>query len=186
MIAARSPNLAFAIANSGPAIAPGAQDRYGVEHTMRAEGKSEVLIERAVAHVGALRAAAMRGDDYATVERDLLTPARGQPWADYFTIEDADDWGLMVRFAAERYEPAEALTRIRCPFLAIYGEGDPLLPAWESATICGKALRQAGNSDATIVVFPHGNHRIRITETGEFVPGYLDLLADWAARRVAV
>lgn len=185
MIAARLPDLAFAIANSGPGIRPGGQDRYGVEHTMRAEGKPEDQIERALMFMSAVRAAAARGDDYATVERQLLGPARGQPWNDYLTIEDAEDWGLLCRFAAERHEPAEALARARCPFLAIFGELDPLLPALESAAIYGKALRAAGNRDATVVVFPHGNHRIRVAETGEFVPGYLDLLADWAAKRVA-
>jgi pimeloyl-ACP methyl ester carboxylesterase len=185
MIAARLPDLAFAIANSGPGIAPGAQDHYGVEHTMRAEGKSEEAITRAIALVSALRAAAARGDDYATVERDLLGPVRGQPWADYFTIEDAEDWGLMCRFVAERYEPAEALAQVRCPLLAVFGERDPLLPAWESAQIYGKALREAGNTDATVVVFPQGNHSIRVDGGNAFAVGYLDLLADWAAHRVS-
>src|SRR5262249_3630022 len=162
-----------------------AQDYYGVEHTMRAEGKTEEQIERAIALVSALRAAASRGDDYETVEQELLMPVRGQPWADYFTIEDAEDWGLMCRFAAERYEPAEALAQVRCPVLAVFGALDLLLPAWESAQIYDTALREAGNTDATIVVFPQGNHRIRVDGGAAFAPGYLDLLADWACHRVS-
>ncbi len=184
-IAARAPDLAFAVANSGPGIPPREQNHYGCEHTLRAEGRAEEQIARAVALVDALDAAAARGDEYATVEAALLAPARGEPWYGYLTIDGPEDWDLMRRFAAERYEPAEALARARCPFLAVYGELDPLLPAWESAAICGRALREAGNRDATIVVFPQGNHRIRLAETGDFCPGYLDLVADWAARRVA-
>ena len=52
------------------------------------------------------------------------------------------------------------------PLLAIFGELDPLLPALESVATYRKALRAAGNRDATIVVFPQGNHRIRVAETG--------------------
>jgi uncharacterized protein len=185
MIAARLPDLAFAVANSGPGIPPREQNHYGCEHTLRAEGKPEEQIARAVALVDALDAAAGRGEEYAMVEAALLAPARGEPWYGYLTIDGPEDWGLMRRFAAERHEPAKALARVRCPFLAVYGELDPLLPAWESAATCGRALREAGNRDATIVVFPRGNHRILLAETGDFCPGYLDLLADWAARRVS-
>jgi hypothetical protein len=39
----------------------------GVDHTMRADGKTADHVERAVAFVKALHEAAMRGDDYATV-----------------------------------------------------------------------------------------------------------------------
>jgi pimeloyl-ACP methyl ester carboxylesterase len=181
IVASRATDLAFAISNSGPGISPREQDLYGVEHTMRAEGKSADHIERAVAFVNALHHAAIRGDDYATVSRALLQPALNQPWSGYHTLEDAEDWGMMCRFMAEGYEPAEALAHIHCPFLAIFGELDPLLPAQRSAAICGQALREAANPDSTIVIFPRGNHRIMLAN-GDFVPGYLDLLADWAAR----
>jgi pimeloyl-ACP methyl ester carboxylesterase len=185
LVASRRRDLAFAIANSGPGISLREQDLYGVEHTMRADGKSVDHVEHAVAFVRALHAAALRHDDFATVSSALLQPALNEPWSGYHILADAADWGLMCRFAVERYEPAEALAQIRCPFLAVFGERDPLLPAHESAVICGKALREAGNPDATIVIFPQGNHRILLAESGEFVPGYLDLLADWAAQRVA-
>jgi hypothetical protein len=181
--AAQASDLAFAITNSGPGISPEAQDLYGVEHTMRADGKAPEDIERAIAFERALHAAAARGDDYASVSRALLQPARNQAWSGYHALEDAKDWELMCRFMVEPYEPAEALARVRCPFLAIFGEMDPLLPAHQSAVICGEALRKADNPDATIVLFPQGNHRMLVGDRGEFASGYLDLLADWTAAR---
>jgi hypothetical protein len=51
--------------------------------------------------------------------------------------------------------------------------------------MCSHALHVAGNPDATIVIFPQANHRILLPGTHEFATGYLDLLADWAAHRVA-
>jgi len=129
--------------------------------------------------------AARRGDDFAAVEERLVRAARGQPWYGYLDLEDAVDWEHERRFIQEAYEPLEALARVRCPFLAVFGARDVLVPVWESAQMCGQALSDAGNLDATVVVFPQGNHRILIEETRQFVPGYLDLLGDWALHRVA-
>jgi pimeloyl-ACP methyl ester carboxylesterase len=185
IVASRRPELPFAIANSGPGISPRDQDLYGVEHMLREEGKSEADIARAIEFMQAIHVAAERQDDYATVSRNLLDAARGQPWASYLTFDEADDWGLALRFFAEAYTPVEALSRIRCPLLSVFGALDVLLPAHESAEIVSHALHAAGNPDVTIAIFPRGNHRMLVPGTKEFVAGYLDLLADWAARRVA-
>ena len=150
---------------------------------LREEGKSEVDIARAIEFMRAIHVAAERRNDYATVSRNLLDAARGQPWASYLTLDDAEDWGLVLRFFAERYIPVKALSRIRCPFLSIFGGLDVLLPAHKSAEIVSHALHAAGNPDVTIAIFPRANHRMLVPGTTEFVAGYLDLLADWAAQR---
>jgi len=115
----------------------------------------------------------------------LLDGARGASWYGYLSIDAAEDWGGMSRFVTERYEPSEALAMARCPFLAIFGALDVLVPAWESAAIYSRALREAGNQDGTIVVFPQGNHRIQIDRGRAFATGYLDMLGDWVARRAS-
>jgi hypothetical protein len=118
-----------------------------------------------------------------TVDAQLLAPARRESWYGYLEIDDEQTWNLIRLTTAEQYEPVEALSRIRCPYLAIYGALDPLVPAWQSAEESGRALHQAGNRDATIVVFPQSDHRIRDAATGDFATGYLDLMTGWAARR---
>jgi uncharacterized protein len=183
ILAARLPGLAFAIANSGAAIGVEAQDRYGCEHTMRGEGKDEETIARALSFLGDLHQAARRGEPFASVERSLLGPARGAPWSGYLALASREDWEMICRFIGEGYDPAATLAQVRCPILAIFGARDDLVPAWESAAIYGESLQRAGNPDATIAVFPQGNHRILVPDTGAFAAGYLDLLGDWAARR---
>ncbi len=185
MLASRQPSLAFAIANSGPSITIPDQNLYGCEHTMRAQGHSEPDIELALGFMDEVHTAANEGWSYETVETRLLEPARSQPWYGYMTIEDAKDWKLGCSFAEEAYEPVDALRRIQVPFLAIYGGRDVLVPAWQSAEESGRALQEAGNPDTTVVVFPQGDHRIQDASTGRFVTGYLDLLADWTAARIA-
>jgi len=183
MMAGRDHDLSFAIANSGPTINVPQQNAYGCEHTMRAEGYSKDEIDQALDFVEQLHEAARLGADYATVDQDLLRPARGSSWYGYISLDDPKDWDLGSMFVRELFEPLDALSRVECPFLAIYGGHDVLLPPWQSAEGSGRALQEAGNADATIVVFPDGDHRIQDRATGVFVAGYLDLLADWAARR---
>lgn len=185
MLASRLPNLPFAIANSGPSINIADQDTYGCEHTMRAEGHSEADIERALTFVNQVHTAARSGMSYEAVESQLLQAARSQPWYGYTTITDAADWQLACRFAKSEYEPIRAMGKIRVPYLAVYGGHDVLLPAWRSAEESGNALQRAGNPDATVVVFPRGDHRIQDASTGNFVKGYLDSLVDWTAHRSA-
>ena len=183
MVAGRDPDLAFAIANSGPSIGVIEQDLYGCEHSMRKEGHTEREIELALDLIRNLHSAAQQGASFEEVDRELLTDARGQSWYGYADVEDAADWAHGCLLVAEGYEPAEAMAVIRCPILAVYGGRDVLVPAWRSAEESGRALDQAGNPDATVVVFPSGDHRIRDEETGEFLAGYLDLLGDWASMR---
>jgi pimeloyl-ACP methyl ester carboxylesterase len=183
MLAARLSDLSFAIVNSGPSLDVVEQNRYGCEHTMRARGRSEDEIRRALVFVDNLHEAARQEADYATVEARLLSQARAEPWYGYLTADDAKDWAGFCKFVVEGYEPLDALARISCPFLAIFGGLDTLGPAWRSAQETGHALRRSGNADSTVVVFPAGDHRISDATTEEFVAGYLDLLGDWSARR---
>ena len=186
IVAERRPDLAFAIANSGPSINVIEQDLYGCEHSMRSAGHPEIDIAQALALIAKLHEAARAGADFATVDAALLNEARRQPWYGYAEVDDAADWRFGQLLVAECYEPREALARVQCPFLAVFGGRDVLVPAWRSAEETGRALEAAGNPDATVVVFAGADHRIRDETTGDFMAGYLGLLGDWAVRRAGV
>jgi pimeloyl-ACP methyl ester carboxylesterase len=183
LLAGRDAHISFAMANSGPSIGPAEQDLYGCEHSMRTQGHPEGEIMQALTFIRDLSREAQLGTGYDAVDTQLLSAARDEPWYGYLTIDDEHEWRQGCMFADERYEPTEALLQVRCPFLAIYGGRDVLLPAWQSARESGQALDEAGNPDVTVVVFPNADHRIRHPGTEVFVPGYLDLLGEWAARR---
>ena len=183
ILASRPLGLAFAIANSGPSIGVVEQDLYGCEHSMRAEGHSEPDIEHALRFIAELHEAAQLGRSYADIA-GTVEAARSESWYGYAEVEDEADWRFGRILVQEDYQPMESLRQIACPFLAIYGGSDVLVPAWRSAENTGHALAAAELEDGTVVVFPSGDHRIR--GGGEFVPGYLSLLSTWAAERVAV
>lgn len=186
ILAGSVPSLGFAVASSGPSIGVAEQDLYGCEHTMRAQGRSEEEIAEALSFVSDVHQAALAGSDYAGVDAALLRSARSRSWYGYLTIDEPEDWRLVTRFLRERYDPVPMLRKARCAFLAVYGGRDLLVPAWRSAEETGVALEKSDTSDATIVVFPEGDHRLLLPDTDEFVPGYLDLLGDWAKRQTSL
>jgi pimeloyl-ACP methyl ester carboxylesterase len=126
----------------------------------------------------------VRGADFESISGALLEPASLQPWYDsYPTIDGAGDWLHVKLLISEPHEPLSDLRRTTCSFLAVYGGLDTLLPPWRGAEESGRALAAAATPDATVVVFPLGDHRIQDPSTEEFVDGYLDLLGGWTANR---
>jgi len=74
-------------------------------------------------------------------------------------------------------DPADFLTKVHCPVLAIFGENDTSIPVDKSVALYKQFLGEAGNKAFTIKVFPKASHTIRVGET--FAPGYFDLMVDW-------
>jgi pimeloyl-ACP methyl ester carboxylesterase len=78
------------------------------------------------------------------------------------------------------------------PVLAIYGERDRQVPPAENAAALAAALKQSGNRDFTLVVYPGASHAIGKTQSGElgeewtgYVPEYLNDMTDWILQRAS-
>ncbi len=184
MLAGRQLPLAFAVAGSAPTMTVREQILYDHRQTLGSKGHGDAAIAEALTLTQALQRAADEGEAFDTVASRLLAPASARPWyVDLGPIDNADDWHHFAVLVRDRFDPAGALSRVACPFLAVYGGQDRLLPAWESAHRTGEALAMAPCTDATIVVFPTTDHRIQDEATGHLVDGYPDLLGDWVARR---
>jgi len=183
-LAGRDGALAFAIASAGPTLCVEDQILYDCEQSISSQGDDEHEVRDAMALTRALHRAAVDDADFEFIESQLLRPASVQPWYDRFsTIDDARDWQHVKLLLGETHEPVSDLERVACPFLAVYGGLDALLPPWRGAEESGRALAAAGSPDVTVVVLPLGDHRMQDPDTGDFVDGYLNLLGDWTAHR---
>lgn len=182
-LAGRVDDLAFAIANSGPTIDVAAQNLYEFTQALRTDNRPQAEISEALAFLTDLHEAARSGETYAAVRQNLDASA-SKPWSSYFTVEDEPDWRHFQILITEPLDPVAALSAVHCPFLAIYGGLDLLVPPWRGAKQSGKALQTAPTADSTVMVFPEGDHRMQDPSTGEFVAGYLDTVSDWATQRV--
>ncbi len=73
--------------------------------------------------------------------------------------------------------PADFLTNVHCPVLAIFGKDDTSIPVNKSVARYQKYLKEAGNEDVTIKIFPRASHTIQVD--GDFAPGYFDTINTW-------
>jgi fermentation-respiration switch protein FrsA (DUF1100 family) len=92
------------------------------------------------------------------------------------------------------FDPAEALARVACPVLALFGEKDlQVEPSLNRPALEG-ALARGGNRQVTLKVYPDANHLFQKAVTGSpaeyatlekvFVPALLDDIASWITARV--
>jgi len=201
LAAARSKDVAFVIAVSGPGVSPGEQMIFYYGSQLRAEGFTEPPIREASALRRRVWHYLATGDGYAEAKA-ALERGRSRPW--YAALQAQDD-GLFALsesailddpakrsrlwFKVEmNYDPTIALRRLTVPALFLFGERDDLVPVGKSVEIIREALTQSGHRDFTIRVFPGADHGIRVSAADgamRLAPGYLEAMRDWLRKKVA-
>ena len=91
------------------------------------------------------------------------------------------------------YDPSEALSKIKCPVLAVNGEKDLQVPPKENLKAIEKALKTAKNKDFTIKEIKGLNHLFQTANTGSpaeyvqieetFSPQAMSLISEWLKQR---
>jgi fermentation-respiration switch protein FrsA (DUF1100 family) len=126
------------------------------------------------------------------VERLGAIPAGSKEASAALVRQSASPW---LRFFAA-YDPAPALTKVRCPVLAIGGELDlQVLPAQNLPAI-GAALIQGGNQNHEVLELPGLNHLLQPARTGlpaeypqievTIAPAALDTITTWIRSRTGL
>jgi pimeloyl-ACP methyl ester carboxylesterase len=143
------------------------------EATIRTRGR-EILRAELV------RAGDLEATQLPAVERQLEPQIRRAltPWSRFFMI----------------YDPRPALSRLRCPVLAMNGTTDAQVPAAENLSAIESALRTGGNPAVTIVSLPNLNHLFQTSTTGAlseyakieetFAPIALETMGRWITAQV--
>jgi hypothetical protein len=122
-------------------------------------------------------------------QRDSLRPALERQVSEFLA---ANPW---TRFFAG-YDPRTTARRVRQPTLILQGAVDRQVTAGQADTLAA-AMRQGGNRDVTVRVFPGLNHLFLVSPSGTGDPGeyatlpevtlpreVLDTLANWLAARL--
>ena len=188
LAAARSRDVAFIIYIS----ASGAgtieeQDTESLLAAMRTEGSSEAEIEEARRFLKLTYEAPHSREAWQRLQT-ALPDARKQKWFSR-TIGGLpkDSWVWEQRRLNAGYDPALTFRRVKCPVLIIYGERDN--PA-KGITRIEQALREAGNKDYTVRVFPGADHDLDVGQPGDgkmlWAEGFLELLTSWTLQKVTI
>lgn len=119
-----------------------------------------------------------RDSAFATLRRGADTTAAPPPWMKFFLD----------------YDPLPTIRKVRAPVLILQGATDQQVTA-DQAEMLGAALREAGNRDVTVRIFPQRNHLFlpdstgnpsgyARAPTGRIGPEVMGELADWLVKRL--
>jgi len=202
LAAARSRDVAFVIAVSGPGVTPGEQMIFLYGRQLHANGFADAQVEEASALRRRVWNFLATGEGYEPT-RAALDSARSKPW--YTSLQEQDD-GLfalpastILRYPPQRsrlwfnaemnYDPTIALRKLTVPALFLFGAKDDMVPVERSVEIIRATLTHCGHADFTIHVFPDADHSMHVTlpdGTMQLAPGYLDAMRDWLRKRLSI
>jgi uncharacterized protein len=169
--ASRGVPVAFVIMNSGPGVSPARQERYSLAGKLK-DGREAEALATYDAVVAVMRECPTLDKAVARLEAADV-PYRELPGLE-FMFEDEAIWGLCAKIFD--YDPAQALSRITVPVLALFGAADKITPAEESVVALSAAVRP---ELLRVEVFPDGDHRLFHGEPPRFVDGYLDRISSF-------
>ena len=186
LVAAQVPGVAFVVGSAAAGTPMDSTELYSVLNSLYPEATSAADSADARAYVGELVSVAFHGRSRVPMD-SLAAALRGRPWFFEPPPPSSSYWAFSAVFG--NYRPLEWWRRVRVPVLLVYGAGDQRVPAAESARRIEAALRQAGNGDVTVHIFPGADHTFRLPAgPGGWpvtVPGYPDVLLDWLGQFAA-
>jgi pimeloyl-ACP methyl ester carboxylesterase len=194
MVAAKMPQVAFIVMLAGTAL-PG--DQIVAGQTYQANilaGATPEQAAKAREFEAKLLAIDVSETDPAAREKKMLALADGEtavqktlreqmpalqsPWYRYFLA----------------YDPRPALTKVKCPVLALDGSKDTQVGAEQNIPLIQAALKEGGNHDVTVKIFPGVNHLFQDANTGAVAeyatieqtisPAVLKTIGDWIEKRM--
>ena len=165
MVAARNPDIAFIVMMAGTGVRGDeilvAQRRLIAE----AGGDSREKLDKGDIQQRAILALVVQEKDDAVLEKKARALIGGSvpeaqigpqlkaltsPWFRYFLT----------------YDPAPALSKVKCPVLAINGEKDLQVPPKLNLPAIRKSLVGGGNKDFEVAELPSLNHLFQTAKTG--------------------
>lgn len=209
IVANRMEEVDLLILLAGTAL-PGEEIIYQqIEAINRAEGISEEDISAGLEQQRAYFDALLRDGDWEAAKAEMRQEISDQVYA--LPEETREALGDLEAYIDEvygqqvasmesawyrfflAYDPVPALEQITIPVLGLFGGLDLQVLAEANAPVMEAALQRAGNTDATIVIYPDANHLFQKAITGStteygmleaaFVPGLLEDMTAWILER---
>jgi dienelactone hydrolase len=172
LAASRSGDVAFIVPVSGGGVMPAEQELWRQRQNLEFLGVAERFIE-------VERKAAAMAYDWQR-RHQLGSLPLPNPFVD-------DNLNMF-------HDAGAVLRAVRQPVLAIFGGKDTLTPPYESAGLWAEALRQGGNGDYSVRLFPTGTHGLQeagrtgspleVVAEQRWVAGYFDTVVKWIRHHV--
>jgi pimeloyl-ACP methyl ester carboxylesterase len=201
LAASRSTSISFVVTAAGPGVNPIEQTLFARANEDRTAGIAEpVVLEMAEFRRKVVEYYVSRSSDKFDVAQAALDVARTKPWyptaAGWRELQgvgsrlpspatlnalDVSNPDLLRWFRRDgAYDHRPPLVRLRIPYLAIFGESDPIVPREPSIAVLQASL--SSPASLTVRSYPGANHMI-MTASGQgasgLANGYVSGMRDW-------
>ena len=191
ILAARLPQLSFAIVVTGGGATPREVEMTSYEHALdeakivgddRHDAEALLDVYFAWLQTGFDRTGLLRA-----IEQD-----RAKSWYSLISLDrilPSDELRPKWEWVA-RFDPLPLIKKMRMPVLVLLGEKDHLLPVQLAADRWRNGLAEAGNAKTTVKILPGVNHGGRLGETHSLEspvsPEYFDSVKGFLTKRVGL
>jgi uncharacterized protein len=186
--AARSSDVAFVIAQSGPSVTAAEQEIYRVETSARNEGLSAAEVAEAADYERRLMHWVKTGEGREWLEEAARTKTNAR-WAHLVEFnEKLPDLPSQRAQTFWYFDPMPSYAKVKVPMLAVFGDRDAFVPVERSVTLLRQALAQAGNRDHQITILANAAHGLwgtdldsghRAAKMTGFHADYFPTLVSW-------
>lgn len=210
MVAVETGKPAFLVLLAGPGISGRELLVEQVGAIARSGGADDATVQAQMDQEKRVLDAVLSGVGLEEMKAEFVKEVRAQaeqlPADQKQTLGDLDKWaeetvnaqlatlqGAWMQFFLT-HDPAETLSKVTVPVLALFGEKDTQVPPSANVEPLKAALKKAGNQDVTVTIIPGANHLFQAAQTGspneyqtlpkEFAPGVVDAIVNWVTARV--
>ncbi|MDQ3552838.1 MAG: alpha/beta hydrolase [Chloroflexota bacterium] len=185
LAATRYHDLAGLLLQSPPAVGVVEQESYRLARQVDPED-ADRAVEAFAGLITKLRAGLDSGPDLRVLEADRVPGSWQEAVLEAVGAPGSPDLAFLAGIID--HDPVPVLQAIRCPLLAVFGEEDALVPVGRSIEALEAALTMSGHADHRIAVFPGADHGLRVAgpDGRVHVPGFIELVIAWLARRTRV
>ncbi|OHB81762.1 MAG: hypothetical protein A2Z38_09760 [Planctomycetes bacterium RBG_19FT_COMBO_48_8] len=208
LAASESPDVAYVVLLAAPGLSDfeGLLEQFTDGYRAKGAGEKAISVKRSI--LKNIFYAVRQEDDANAAKTKILEilrkakPELAKLTADEkqkIELESVDtydfDWILSTGFSSIlRYNPKEALRKVRCPVLAMNGDKDTQMPK-ENLKGIAEALEAGGNHQYTIKELPGLNHLFQTAQSGspsEYAsieetvsPAVLNIISDWILKQTS-
>jgi pimeloyl-ACP methyl ester carboxylesterase len=200
--AARSADVAFAIAVSPSGVSYAELYISAAEHMLRSRGFSEREVMEATVALRRLNDFVRKGNPQGA--QPMLAEARRKRWFEFSSLPSAPptetELRTWIRWRNLDLDPTSYWGSVKVPVLLIFGEREHLVPVDRSVKGVREAFQRAGNIRHTIKVFPGADHEIMgalnqaasdqrpvsANKGRTIAPGYLDAMTGWLREQLGL
>jgi len=199
VVATRDSKVKFILVLAGPAMDYVPEIMNEVEERVKARGLSGDDLKRALEFkrkaLQMIADGAGLSDEAWANFQTFVAPYRSEKWFSYVSEPKERSQAQKKQYLMARIRSSEFWRQVKIPVLALYGGKDLNVPAARNVAALTEELKEAGNRDFTIKVFPEANHEFLQTANAMLdneqvrylqghVPGFLDTQLSWVLSHV--